>query len=214
MREVFYIGGSPCCGKSSMAAILARRHSLRRFNLDDHLDRYMYRLAKGGNELCKTSLEQEKTETWLRAPDILCEEEAAMYRAIFPLAQRDIAKLPGKGPILAEGAGFMPGLAHGAGVDAGHYVCVVPARDFQWKHYAGRSWIKQYLAGYEDQNLAFENWMERDALFAKLVLDEAHEHGYETMVVDGTREIEACAAVIEQRFGLAKPGTDNAAAGD
>ena len=39
--NIYYIGGSPCAGKSSVAEILLRRYGLNYFKIDDFLDRSM-----------------------------------------------------------------------------------------------------------------------------------------------------------------------------
>lgn len=39
--NIYYIGGSPCAGKSSVAEILSKKHDLYYFKTDDFLDRYM-----------------------------------------------------------------------------------------------------------------------------------------------------------------------------
>ena len=46
--NIYYIGGSPCAGKSSVAEILSKKHDLYYFKTDDFLDRYMQTGARKG----------------------------------------------------------------------------------------------------------------------------------------------------------------------
>ena len=40
-NTIFYLGGSPCAGKSSVAEILAARYGLTYLRLDDQLDTHI-----------------------------------------------------------------------------------------------------------------------------------------------------------------------------
>lgn len=39
--NIYFIGGSPCSGKSTVAEILSRKYDLHYFKVDDYLDTYM-----------------------------------------------------------------------------------------------------------------------------------------------------------------------------
>ena len=41
MIDTYYIGGSPCAGKSTIAEILSRKYNLYYFKVDDYLDKYI-----------------------------------------------------------------------------------------------------------------------------------------------------------------------------
>lgn len=40
MMNVYYIGGSPCCGKSTVAEFLSKKYDLFYFKVDDFLDKF------------------------------------------------------------------------------------------------------------------------------------------------------------------------------
>ena len=44
--QIYYIGGSPCSGKSTAAEALANEYGLRYLKVDDYLDKYMSMAAK------------------------------------------------------------------------------------------------------------------------------------------------------------------------
>ena len=39
MIDTYYIGGSPCRGKSTIAEILSKKYNLHYFKVDDYLDK-------------------------------------------------------------------------------------------------------------------------------------------------------------------------------
>jgi len=54
--NIYYIGGSPCAGKSSVAEILSQKYGLYYFKADDFLDRYIQAGAQSGYPICKKTV--------------------------------------------------------------------------------------------------------------------------------------------------------------
>lgn len=50
IMNIYYIGGSPCSGKSTTAKILSEKYGLYYFAVDDYLDKYLESGAKKGYE--------------------------------------------------------------------------------------------------------------------------------------------------------------------
>ena len=46
--NIYYIGGLPCSGKSTIAEILSKKYDLYYFKVDDYLDKYMQLGAAAG----------------------------------------------------------------------------------------------------------------------------------------------------------------------
>lgn len=40
MAKIYWIGGSPCSGKSTIAEIISNRYGLYYFKVDDYLEKY------------------------------------------------------------------------------------------------------------------------------------------------------------------------------
>lgn len=139
---------------------------------------------------------------WMRSPELQAQEEFGIYEEILPHAIRDIGELESGKPIIAEGAGFIPALLARDDISHNRYICIVPAEAFQRENYAKREWIGEFLSGCKDPDAAFENWMSRDALFAKEVLRQAQEYGYHSIVVDGSQSIEENYRIVVQTFEL------------
>ena len=199
---IYYIGGSPCSGKSTVAEALAARHGLHYFKVDDHLERYMALAAQEGKPACTQVTGMSPEEIWMRAPQVQCREELRIYEEIFGYVLADLAAIDAPG-VITEGAAYLPALIRARGVPADRYLSLTPEKAFQVRHYSRRPWVPHVLAGCSDQAQAFANWMERDALFAEAVRRQCGEAGYASLINDGSVPAEALIAQIAAHFGLA-----------
>lgn len=200
--EIYYIGGSPCSGKSTLAEMLAAEYGFVYYKLDDHLFAYMQHAADDGKPISAMQLSMDAERMWMRDPQLQADEEIAMYDEIFPYALLDLGRLEAKGPVITEGAGYMPRLMHMRSITPGRYICIVPSDAFQRENYSKRTWIGQFLSGCTDPQAAFDNWMSRDALFAKEMLRQAQQFEYSSILVDGAQSIQDNYRVVERAFGL------------
>lgn len=50
---------------------------------------------------------------------------------------------------------------------------IVPTPEFQVRHYSKREWIHDILNQYDNPELAFSNWMDRDIGFAQKISGNA-----------------------------------------
>lgn len=201
MNEVYYIGGSPCSGKSTVAEQMAEDYGLLYFKIDDYLGHY---LAQGNQDrvpILQKAFAMNQQEMWMRDPQALCDEEFEIYEAMFPYIQRDIEEKRARRPVITEAAALLPHLMGEAKVPENRFCCLVPTREFQVEHYQKRPWISQFLSELPDPKQAFANWMERDALFALRVLEEAKAWSYPAHVVDGSQGIEETRRFVEGAFG-------------
>ena len=57
----FFVGGSPCAGKSTVCDVLAALHGLRTYHCDEHYDAHLERAKPG------STLSMFRGLTWLEA---------------------------------------------------------------------------------------------------------------------------------------------------
>jgi 2-phosphoglycerate kinase len=186
MSKIYYIGGSPCSGKSTIAQMIAEQYGLYYFKVDNYLDEYIRRGNASNKPFSSQALKLSTNETWLRDPIVQNTEELEIYREIFEYILEDLSKLEAPNGIITEGAAFLPELIHAIGVGSNSYICIIPTKEFQYHHYKLRPWVPEILKDCTDKKQAFENWMERDALFAVTVKEEADKLGYRSLITDGT----------------------------
>jgi len=202
MGNIYYLGGSPCCGKSTIAEKLSIKYGFQCYKVDDFLEKFISKGALDGDKWLKKISEMAIDDLWLRSPQILNEEELITYEKLFPYFISNLKNLDKDIPIITEGAAFLPRLINQLGVDKTHYACVVPTKEFQIQQYSKRTWVNDYLSSCSNKDKAFKNWMERDALFALSALTQARELDYATLVVDGSKTIDENLSFIETLFKL------------
>lgn len=186
---IYVIGGSPCSGKSTVAQALSEKYGLHYFKVDDHLERYMKQGAADHKACCAKAEAMSPEQIWMRDPLVQCEEELSIYEEIFPYIVEDLEKIDGAQGIITEGAAYLPRLAKRCHLPVNRYLSITPTKEFQVFHYSQREWVPYVLAQCSDKAKAFENWMERDALFAKAVQQQCAEYGYTSLINCGGQSV-------------------------
>jgi hypothetical protein len=209
LHRFYWIGGSPCAGKSSVAAALAARHGLRHVECDKGSDQRVARMVGNGLPAFDELTALSTCERLARAPEWQAERELEFYREQFDFLLAELVALPADRPIIVEGADLLPDLLRGVGVDLGQAVWLVPTAEFQIRHYAARAWVTGYLRDCDDPEAAFRNWMRRDVLFAESVKELAATVGGRAIVVDGTVSVQDVTHAVAEHLSLS--GTQSAA---
>lgn len=201
MANIYYIGGSPCSGKSTVTEILAAKYHLFYFKVDDFIDKYLKMGASKGYEICKKQDSLRADEIWMREPVLQCQEELLYYKETFAFVLEDLMQIKEK-DIITEGAAYLPELMRKLNISNNRYISITPTRDFQISHYNKREWISFVLEGCSDKEKAFSNWMERDILFAKEVQKQCIKENYVSIINDGNIEVDEYVHRIAAHFGL------------
>ncbi|MBP2622914.1 AAA family ATPase [Streptococcus oricebi] len=198
---MFYcIGGSPCSGKSTIASILGEHYQLLPIKLDDLLEDFTQAARRDGAPLSNLRANRAADQIWLREPPLMFEEEWSFYEEIFPYLGHYLVENQDK-TLLIEGAGLLPHLIKSLEMELS-YLCITPTADFQKEHYAKREWVPYVLRASSKPQLAFENWMNRDILFAQKCREEAERLGYPSLITDGSQSVEEMAEQVTRIFGL------------
>ena len=198
---IYWIGGSPCSGKTTIADSLAERYGLRIYRCDDAY--YVHEKLITEQQPVFHKLTHTTTDgVWLRPVEQQIAEELEIYREEFPFILADLEALPNDRPILAEGAALLPELLATHGITPDCCIWIVPTEEFQRHHYAQRDWRHSVLADCSNPEHGWGNWMARDAGFARAVADQATTLSFKLIVVDGSRSIAENEAVVEKHFGF------------
>ena len=200
--NIYYIGGSPCAGKSSVAEILSRRYGLYYFKVDDFLDRYMQAGARRRCPICRKAAGMNAEQIWMREPILQCRDEFDIYREIFEFVAADLKRIDWKSGIITEGAAYLPELMKQSGIPGSRYISITPTKEFQISHYRKRDCVALVLEGCSDKETAFLNWMDRDILFAREVRRQCHKENYVSVVNDGNMDLDELAGLVSAHFGL------------
>ena len=190
--KIYYIGGSPCAGKSTVAEILSKKHDLYFFKVDDFLDKY----KEDANAIIG-----HFEQIWMRDPLLQCEEEFEWYKEVFEYVIADLQQITCKNGIITEGAAYVPKLIKQLGISSERYIAITPTPEFQVFHFKKREFVPYILEGCSDMEKAFDNWMSRDILFAKEVQRQCREEGYVSVINDGSMKIDELVDIVSKHFG-------------
>ncbi len=204
LAHVFWVGGSPCSGKSSITEMLAEKHGLRIYKCDEAFWEHAKRVDPVAHPTFHRLTHMTWDEIWMRSVAVQIADEFACYREQFGMIVDDLLALLRSARIIAEGAALLPDLVSGLLPDRSRAVWVIPTESFQRKHYTPekRPFVNDILAHCQDPTRAFANWMDRDVGFAKRVAERAQALDLEVLTVDGKRTIEQNAEIVAQYLGL------------
>ncbi|WP_238323037.1 hypothetical protein [Gorillibacterium massiliense] len=207
-HKIYWIGGSPCSGKSSIAEKLASEYDLTYYRCDDAMDRHFARCRPDRHPVMHKLKSMNSGQLFSRPVQEQVEDELAFYREEFAMILEDIRELPAGRPVLAEGAALLPEKVC-AVLEAPHLgVWIVPEKEFQLAQYSQRSWVGDVLKDCRDPEEAFANWMERDIRFAKIVAGQAAAYSFKLITVDGSSDLTANIATVKEHFRLDTFGTE------
>lgn len=200
--NLYWIGGSPCSGKSSIADDLAVTHGLTVYRCDEAFYRHQELVTPERQPVFSRLARASCDELWMRPVPRQLKEEIALYHEEFPLILADLAGIAAMRPVIAEGAALLPHLIGRLGVHRHRAIWIVPTADFQRAHYSQRTWRHEVLTDCTDKEQAWQNWMERDAGFARVAARQARELDYRVLTVDGGDSIADNTRAVEAWFDL------------
>ena len=204
LAHVYWLGGSPCAGKSAVAEALAGRYNLRLYRVDDATAAHQQRATAEAQPAFFRLNQLGCDELWMRPLAEQVASEINYCADQFALVVEDLLSLPNDTPILAEGTSLLPRPTHALLADSHRALWLTPTSDFQRTYYAQRPWIHEVLRDCTDPDVAFQNWMARDVEFARWVAAEAEALGLRHLLVDGTRSLDKTVALVAAWFGLAR----------
>lgn len=178
LRHVLWIGGAPAAGKTTAATRIARRHGLRWYGADTRTWEQRDRAIREGSAAAIRWERMTPEERWaLPAAEML---ELSLHRERGAMVVDDLRALP-RSP-LDEGSTLS-----GADVpDRSRAVWLLPTREFQ-------------RARLEERRLA-RGPRELYLLLAETIERDAREHDLPTLLVDGSRAIDATVETVERLF--------------
>ena len=202
LQNVFWLGGSPCAGKSSIGEILAGRFELDLYRVDEAFETHARGLDPAHQPALVKWCAASWDERWLQSIDRLVQDVIACYREHFALIREDILALPKRKPLLVEGTALLPRQVAGIVPEKSHALWLIPTANFQREYYPKREWARAIVAQCREPEVAFHNWMERDIRFAAWVEAEVTALNLQLLKVDGSRTIEENAEAVAAHFRL------------
>lgn len=201
LDNIYWIGGSTCCGKSTITEMLVKEHGFKYYKCDDLLERYIAIGIKKGNKLMKTINARTQDETWMRDVSEQVEEIFEFYRYALTIIMKDLKKY-NKQKVIVEGSVLLPEFADKMKLEKNRYICMTASRVFLMDKYKERKWVKYYLRTCNNWEQAFDNWMVRDVEYGNIVRKEASELDYTVLTIDGQQTIDEVYTQVKTAFEL------------
>jgi hypothetical protein len=177
---VLWIGGPPRSGKTTVATRIASRHGLRWYNADTRTWAHRDRALEMGSPAAIRWEELTPEERWAGPPAELL--ALSLHHERGPMVVDDLLALPRSPLVVAEGS-TLPAARVPPGAPA---VWLLPTREFQ------RARLDERGHGRGPRELAF--------LLAETIEGEVNAAGVPSLVVDGTLDVEAIVAAVEELF--------------
>lgn len=198
----FVLGGSPCSGKSTIAARLSSRFGLQVYKVDDREQAHQAKIDPPRHPTMHAFTKMDWNEIWTRPVPVQVQEELDFYREKAEMILEDILGFDEGRPLILEGAAFLPELIHRWGIPKERGLYLIPSKGFQIHHYQQRPWISQILQSCDNPQGAFQNWMERDHQFGLEILEQLQVYPYQSIIVNGNLNLDQVCNIVEDYFGL------------
>ena len=202
LEGVFWLGGSPCAGKSSISEVIARRFGVDVYRVDAAFESHAQRFDPLRHPALTKWSKSSWNQRWMQPVESLVQEVIACYREHFTLVLEDILSLPKRKSLLVEGTALLPAQVASVLSRQSRAIWLIASADFQRVHYSRRDWVRGILAQCSKPEEAFHNWMERDIRFAQWIEAEASATHLSLLRVDGNRTIEQNAEAVARHFQL------------
>ena len=196
--HVFWIGGSPCAGKTSIADALAARYQGMAYHFDRMEMNHIARSNEATNPHLMAFLAMDMAQRWLtRSPGAMARNAIASWQARFSLVLEDVRALPAHAPIFAEGPGLFPECVAPLLLHPRQAVWLVSTAPFCMavRTQRGGSTLET-----SNPTLALRNIVRRDLRMARYVKRQAAARQLICYAVDGSRSLAQMTALVEQQF--------------
>ena len=202
-RTLLWLGGAPCAGKSSVAEALSAAFDLQVYRVDDTYTGLTSSLNAVEYPALTKWMTSSWDERWMQPLETLLNDVIACYREHLSLVLIDLkTKGPTHRRILVEGSTLLPAELAPMLKDPRDAVWLIPTPMFQASQYAMRDWVKPVLAQCSVPDVAFANWMGRDAAFGRWLEAQVDKLGLATINIDGTATIDDVARAVAESFDL------------
>lgn len=202
MSSVYWLGGSTCAGKTTIANILSENYGLTVYHCDEYLGTHIDK----SNDKQHPNLYKLKKLRW---DDILSMQEDEYLKWIIDLFSEeyqmiieDLSRQINGKPVLVEGINLIPELLKDVIEDGNNAIWLVADDAFYNLHQMHRKELFDRINECSDPEQALHNYMNFDLSFGKYVYNEANRLDLKVMVIENNKNIQENVKVIASHFNL------------
>jgi 2-phosphoglycerate kinase len=200
----FWLGGSACAGKTSIARVLAAEHGLTLYSCDDCFEEHRRRADPVRHPHFHRLMDMPMEELWKRPVEVQAAELLRFYQDELDLVLEDLQHL--SGPVLVEGVGLLPERIAEVCPDPHRALLLISTPEFRRHAYLKRGpLVRKLLRQCRDPEQAFIRWMERDDRVARYLASGARRCGLKMLKVNGRQTVEQTARSVAEWFYLGRP---------
>ncbi len=195
----FWLGGSACAGKTSVARILAAEHGLTLYSCDDHFEEHRRRADPARHPNFHRLMDAPMEELWARPVSVQAAELFRFYQDELDMVLEDLQRL--EGPVLVEGVGLLPERIAEVCPDPRRALWLISTPEFRRQAYLKRGpMVRRLLSQCREPEKAFIRWMERDDRVAGRLATGVRRSGLSVLKVNGRQTVEEVARQVAERF--------------
>ncbi|MFD2471175.1 AAA family ATPase [Amycolatopsis silviterrae] len=202
LRHVYWIGGAPGAGKSTISRRLAARYGWHHYATDDTMRAHVARTTPDTAPYLHAFLAMDMDERWVRRSPAVMLETFHWFRGEgFGLIVEDLLRLPPE-PCVVEGFRLLPHLVEQLAT-VGQAVWLLPTAEFRAAAIESRSVPGEgFVWQTSDPERAARNLASRDRMFTDRLRDETTRLGLPTVEVDTATTEDDLFRQVTAVFGL------------
>ena len=201
LSRIYWLSGTPCGGKTSVASAIAKKRNWAVCHSDDYFDDHCSRAHPDRHPIFYKISRLTGDDLWLRSIEAQIATEQPFHDEQFDLVQEDLSKLlrDDSRPIIYEGV-VSPRILKPILPSMAHVFYLIPNEEFQIEKYSQRTFIHAVLAKTSNRELAWENWMARDAALAESFREQVQQNRVPWLLVDGQKSLAETISLVEANF--------------
>jgi hypothetical protein len=204
LRQVYWIGGGSCAGKSTVARRMAAEQDMQLYSTDDTMAEHFRRSTPEDCPLLQKFAAMNMDERWLnRSPATMLETFHWFQGECFGLIVEDLLRLPTDRKVVVEGFRLLPRLVKPLLSVSDHAVWLLPTPEFREAAIRKRGGCGSgFIAKTSNPEKALQNLLERDRLFTDRLRKEVEGLKLHAIEVHTAMGEDDSLGLVERLFGF------------